>query len=69
MKGKRKVPVTSLDQIPKKFASEDAERAWWATHTLSRKLYDQLKENPTDLDAILPLRLPPGMRGRAVSSR
>lgn len=65
MKPKRRVLVTSLDQVPKKFSSEDAERAWWASHTLSRKLYDQLKDNPSDLDAILPVRVQPRIRGRA----
>lgn len=65
MKGKRRVLVTSLERVPKRFASEDAERAWWATHTLSRKLYDQLKDNPFDLDAILPVRVQPRIRGRA----
>lgn len=35
--------VRSMDEIPA-FASEDAEREWWATHDLSEELYDKLKD-------------------------
>lgn len=69
MKGKRRVLVTSLDQIPKRFASEAAERTWWATHTLSRKLYEQLKDSRSDLDAILPTMATPRIRSRRVGTR
>lgn len=41
MSRKRKYKVIhSLNEIPATFPSEDAERAYWETHALSDKLYD-----------------------------
>lgn len=47
MRRKRKrETIHSLDEIPPTFPSEDAERAYWETHELSPKLYDdrEIKE-------------------------
>jgi len=37
--------VERLEDIPA-FASEDAERDWWASHDLSEELYKQLEIAP-----------------------
>jgi hypothetical protein len=49
--------VDSLDEIPR-FANEDEEREWWATHELSEQLYERLEDTSSELDQILPLTKP-----------
>jgi hypothetical protein len=60
-KKQERILVESLGDIPR-FASEDEEREWWATHDLA----DELWEPPTaeDLALVDELRHPPRMRAR-----
>ncbi|MCG3156511.1 MAG: hypothetical protein DKINENOH_03135 [bacterium] len=51
MKQNKKAPrilVHSLDQIPK-FASEDEEREWWATHDLAPELGEDVTAQEHEL--------------------
>jgi hypothetical protein len=36
--------ISSLDEIPARFVSEDEEREFWATHEFSKALLDSLPE-------------------------
>jgi hypothetical protein len=47
--------IRSLDEIPERFESEDAEREWWATHDLSEELYNSLEDITHELDEIAPI--------------
>ena len=47
--------IQSLEDIPERFESEDAEREWWATHDLSEDLYNSLDDITHELDEIAPL--------------
>lgn len=38
-----RITIHSLDEIPK-FASEDEEREWWATHDLAPELGEDVTE-------------------------
>jgi len=62
-KKQERILVRSLSEIPR-FASEDEERDWWATHDLA----DELWEPPTaeDLALLDELRRPPRMRARPI---
>ena len=42
MSKSKKKQIDSLDEIPAHFASEDAERDWWAEHSFSAKLLASL---------------------------
>ena len=42
------ITIKSLDEIPKRFKSEDAERRFWETHDLSLKLCDELYDPIVD---------------------
>lgn len=43
----RLLKITSLDQIPTSFATEDEEANFWDTHSISDELWDQLE--PADV--------------------
>jgi uncharacterized DUF497 family protein len=49
---RRKI-ISSLDEIPSSFASEDEERDFWASHEFSDELYDQLQAASGSLDDLL----------------
>ena len=38
----KKKTISSLDEIPTRFESEDAERDWWAEHSFSAELLASL---------------------------
>ena len=46
-KNKKLITVKALSEIPE-FRSEDAERKYWETHSLSRKLWDELYDPAVD---------------------
>jgi len=48
----RKSPIKAVSQIPA-FASEDAERDWWAAHDLAEELYDALEPPAAELRRVL----------------
>jgi hypothetical protein len=54
-KNPKRTIIHSLEEIPAQFASEDAERDWWAEHDLSPELWDSLEDTTAELDEILPL--------------
>lgn len=41
-KRKKMITIKSLDKLPRRFKSEDAERRFWETHDLSLKLCEEL---------------------------
>ena len=47
MKRKKILEIKALSEIPK-FKSEDQERKFWETHTLSDKLWDELYDHEVD---------------------
>ena len=47
MKRKKILEIKALSEIPK-FKSEDQERKFWETHTLSDKLWDELYDPEVD---------------------
>ena len=47
---KRMKIIHSLDEIPERFESEDAERDWWAEHDYSKELYEALPDLTSELD-------------------
>lgn len=47
-KRKKMITIKSLDELPRKFKSEDAERRFWETHDLSTKLLDKLYDPEVD---------------------
>ena len=51
-KPKRKI-ISSLDEVPASFASEDEEREWWHAHEFSEELYDKLQRRERGLEALL----------------
>jgi len=51
----RRKTIRSVEEIPTRFASEDEEREWWATHDLSEELYDQLEATPSNAEDLLAL--------------
>ena len=52
---KRMKIIHSLDEIPERFESEDAERDWWAEHDYSKELYESLPDLTSELDEVSPL--------------
>lgn len=57
--------VSSLDEIPTHFSSEDEEREWWATHEFSDELYDELQQHASaDLRELLASKQ---VKGKATS--
>ncbi|OGI18326.1 MAG: hypothetical protein A3B68_04635 [Candidatus Melainabacteria bacterium RIFCSPHIGHO2_02_FULL_34_12] len=47
-KRKKMITIKSLDEIPRRFKSEDAERKFWETHDLSLKLCEKLYDPVVD---------------------
>ena len=47
-KRKKMTTIKSLDKIPRKFKSEDAERKFWETHDLSLQLCEELYDPIVD---------------------
>lgn len=49
-KGKKLITVKSLSEVPD-FHSEDAERRYWETHDISKKLWDGLYDPKVEKEA------------------
>ncbi|MBI3590690.1 MAG: hypothetical protein HY094_04840 [Candidatus Melainabacteria bacterium] len=49
-KSKKLITVKSLSEVPD-FHSEDAERRYWETHDISKKLWDRLYDPKIEKEA------------------